>query len=119
MRVLVVEDCCDLRHRFARVLRRAGFRVYEASNGREALACLAGIKPDVILTDVMMPEMDGIELIRHLRSRPSTAAIPVVAMTAAATDQAKRDARRLGAADVLKKPIDSQTLLDRINDVRR
>jgi CheY-like chemotaxis protein len=119
MTVLIVEDSSDLRHLFARVLQRNGFRVYEASNGREALACLPEARPDIILTDVMMPEMDGIEFIRHLRSRPSTAAIPVVVMTAVATDQAKRDARQLGVADILEEPIDSRTLLARVNDVCR
>jgi CheY-like chemotaxis protein len=119
MRVLIVEDSCDLRHLYARVLRRAGFRVYEASNGREALARLSGIAPDVILTDIMMPELDGIELIRRLRSRPATAAIPIVLMTAAATEEAKQDARQLGVADILEKPVDSQALLDRVKDVRR
>ena len=119
MRVLIVEDSSDLRALFVRVLQRKGFRVYEAANGREALACLPEVEPDVIVTDVMMPEMDGIELIRHLRSRPSTAEIPVVVMTAAESDEAKREARRLGAADVLAKPIEPRTLLDRVNDVRR
>jgi len=119
MTVLVVEDSSDLRSLFARVLQRKGFRVYQASNGREALACLTECQPDVILTDVMMPDMDGIELIRHLRSRPSTAEIPVVVMTAAESDEVKREARRLGAADVLAKPLEPRTLLERVNDVRR
>jgi CheY-like chemotaxis protein len=119
MRVLIVEDSSDLRSLFARVLQRKGFRVYEASNGREALACLSESQPEVILTDVMMPEMDGLELIRHLRSRPSTAEIPVVVMTAAESDEAKREARRLRAADVLAKPVEPRTLLERVNDVRR
>jgi len=119
MIVLIVEDSSDLRSLFARVLQRRGFRVYEASNGREALACLLEVKPEVIVTDVMMPEMDGIELIRHLRSRPSTAEIPVVVMTAAESDEVKREARRLGAADVLAKPLEPRTLLERVNDVRR
>jgi len=119
MTVLVVEDSTDLRNLFARVLQRKGFRVYEVSNGREALACLPRIEPDVILTDVMMPEMDGIEFIRHLRSRPSTAEIPVAIMTAAAADDAKRDARRLGVANVVEKPIDPRTLLELVKDVRR
>jgi CheY-like chemotaxis protein len=115
MRVLIVEDSHDLRHLFARVLQGKGFRVYEASNGREALERVREIRPNVILTDVMMPEMDGIELIRHLRAMPSTAEIPVVVMTAAATDEVKRDARGLGVVGVLEKPLNSRTLLARIN----
>jgi two-component system chemotaxis response regulator CheY len=115
MRVLIVDDSHDLRYLFARVLQGEGFRVYQASSGREALECVRRIRPDVILTDVMMPEMDGIELIRQLREMPATAAIPVVVMTAAATDEVKRDARGLGAVGVLEKPLNSQRLLAQIN----
>jgi CheY-like chemotaxis protein len=119
MRVLIVEDSSDLRYLFARVLQRQGFRVYEASNGQEALECVREIQPDVIVSDVMMPEMDGIELIRRLRAMPATAEIPIVIITAAATDEVRRDAGRLGAADVLEKPLNWRTLLARVSQLRR
>jgi CheY-like chemotaxis protein len=117
MRVLLAEDNDALRQLFARVLERNGFEVREASNGREALDCLAEYEPDVVLTDLMMPEIGGIELIRRLRAMPSRAEIPVVIMTAAATNEARRDATRVGAVDLLEKPFDSRTLLDRVSSL--
>jgi CheY-like chemotaxis protein len=117
MRVLLVEDSANLRHLFARVLKGIGFEVCEAANGREALECLAGFEPDVVLTDLMMPEVDGFELIRRLRAMPSMAEVPIVAMTAAATTEAEREARRAGAPDLLAKPFDSRALLDRLDDL--
>jgi DNA-binding response OmpR family regulator len=114
MRVLLVEDSHDLRQLFARVLKRSGFEVCEATNGREALELLIGFDPDVILTDLMMPEVDGYELIRRIRAMPAMANVPIVAMTAAASDEAVRHARRVGAADLLEKPLDTRTLLDRV-----
>lgn len=117
MRVLLVEDSSDLRQLFARVLKGKGFEVCEAANGREALDLLPGFDPDVILTDLMMPEIDGFELIRRLRAMPSMAGVPIVAMTAAATSQAECDVRRAGAADLLAKPFDSRALLDRLDDL--
>lgn len=117
MRVLLVEDSSDLRHLFARVLKGNGFEVCEAANGREALQCLPGFEPDVVLTDLMMPEIGGIELIRRLRAMPTMAEVPIVAMTAAATTEAIREARRAGAADLLAKPFDSRALLDRLGDL--
>jgi DNA-binding response OmpR family regulator len=117
MRILLVEDSPDLRSLFARVLRGNGFEVCEAANGREALDLLTGFDPDVILTDLMMPEIDGFELIRRLRAMASIAGIPIIAMTAAVTSQAVFDLRRTGAADLLTKPVNSQTLLARLNEL--
>ena len=65
----------------------------------------------------MMPVMDGIELIRRLHEDPETADIPVVAITADATEQAERQAREAGAIDVITKPIDLPALLDRLKDL--
>jgi CheY-like chemotaxis protein len=117
MRVLLAEDHDVLRQVFALVLKRNGFEVREVSNGREALDCLADFQPDVVLTDIMMPEIDGIEFIHRLRAMPGGAEMPVVIMTAAATHEARSDAVRVGAVDVLVKPFDSQTLLDRMGNL--
>ena len=111
MRLLLVEDVDDLRRLFARVLARAGFEVRQAADGREALALLAGFTPDVVVTDLMMPGMDGLELIRRIRALPDLAEVPVVAMTAAATLEAERAALRAGASGLLPKPVDAPTLI--------
>jgi len=114
MRVLLVEDSSDLRYLLARILKGQGFEVCEATNGREALDGLAGFVPDVVVTDLMMPELDGFELIRRLRAMPTMAEVPIVVMTATATNEAVREARRAGAADILAKPFDSRALVDRL-----
>jgi DNA-binding response OmpR family regulator len=112
MRILLVEDSDVLRGLFARMLKRRGFEVREASDGWQALDCLADFKPELVLTDLMMPGLDGIGLIRHLRAMPELAAVPVVAMTAGDPSEAEDAARSVGAADLLAKPIDAHTLLD-------
>jgi CheY-like chemotaxis protein len=114
LRVLLVEDAPFLRYAFARLLRIEGFDVKEVSDGQEALDCLAGYRPDLVLTDLMMPVMGGIELISHIRANLEFAALPVVAITADATDQASRLAKKAGAVDVITKPIDLSALLDRL-----
>ena len=113
-KVLLVEDAPLLRGAFARLLRMYGFEVREATDGKEALDILQGFHPDLVLTDLMMPVMDGIELIRHLHGDPATAHLPVVAITADATEQAQQQARDAGAIDVITKPIDLPSLLERL-----
>jgi CheY-like chemotaxis protein len=117
-RVLIVEDAPFLRYAFGRLLRMHGFQVHEATDGREALDCIAEFHPQLVLTDLMMPVMDGIELIKTLRDDPATANLPVVAITADATEQAERQAREAGAVDVIKKPIDLPTLLERLKELK-
>jgi len=91
-----------------------GFDVREATDGREALDAVPDFKPHLVLTDLMMPVMDGVELIRRLQADSNTKPIPIVAITADATEQAERQARDAGAVDVITKPIDLPALLDRL-----
>jgi CheY-like chemotaxis protein len=114
LRVLLVEDAPFLRYAFGRLLRLHGFDVREANDGQEALDCANVFHPQLVLTDLMMPVMDGIELIRRLHDQPETAMVPVVAITADATEQTERLAREAGAVDVITKPIDLTALLDRL-----
>ncbi|MDR3636601.1 MAG: response regulator [Isosphaeraceae bacterium] len=116
-RVLLVEDAPFLRYAFARLLRLHGFEVREATDGREALDCLADFRAQLVLTDLMMPVMDGVELIRQLHANPSTADIPVVAITADASEQTERQARDAGAIDFITKPIDLPALLARLRAI--
>lgn len=118
IRVLVVEDAPYLRFAFGRLLRMYGFEVREANDGREALDSVGEFRPDLVLTDLMMPVMDGFELIRRLRDDPATASVPVVAITADATEQAERQARAAGAVDVITKPIDLPALLGRLHELQ-
>lgn len=106
--VLVVDDDDDVRELSAALLERAGFRVATAIDGLDALDVLDRIaRPDVIMVDLMMPRMDGWELIAALRAQPSRASIPVIAVSAA------YDPRRrcLGGARVLQKPFCADQLV--------
>lgn len=116
-RVLLVEDAPFLRYAFGRLLRLQGFEVREAHDGQDALQCLEDFHPQLVLTDLMMPVMSGLELISRLRDRPDTAAVPIVAITADATTQAEEQARRAGAADFITKPVDLPELLQRLRNL--
>ena len=114
LRVLLVEDSPFLRYAFGRLLRMQGYEVREANDGQDALNCLVDYVPDLILTDLMMPVMGGVELIGRVRLQPKFDGVPIVAITADATEQAETRARQAGAIDVITKPIDLPILLDRL-----
>src|SRR4051812_18505440 len=77
-RVLLVEDAPFLRYAFGRLLRLHGFEVLEANDGLDALEHVNDFQPDLVVTDLMMPVMDGVELIRRLREDPRTAELPIL-----------------------------------------
>ncbi len=83
--VLLVEDDGALRSIFKRALEMSGFVVHEATNGRDALHMLAPVDPDVLVTDLVMPVLDGVGLVRTKETRPDVAHIPVLLMTASDT----------------------------------
>jgi CheY-like chemotaxis protein len=96
-RILVVDDEPDLRFILRRVFERAGHEVMDAGHGAQALERVRVALPDLVVTDIMMPVMDGVELIRRLRADPATATIPILA--------ASSDGHLADAADaVLPKP---------------
>ena len=102
--ILVVDDEPDLRFLLRRIFEGAGHQVTEAGHGAAALDEVATAPPDLVVTDMMMPVMDGAELIRRLRADPATAQIPILAATG--------DPRLAGGADtVLTKPFRSAELL--------
>jgi CheY-like chemotaxis protein len=80
-RILVVDDEPDLRFILRRIFQAAGHEVSDAGNGADALERVTGTLPDLVVTDMMMPVMGGRELIRRLRADPSTAHIPILAVT--------------------------------------
>jgi len=114
MRILLVEDAPFLRYAFGRLLRMHGFDVMEANDGQEALERVPEFHPQLVVTDVMMPVMDGVELINRLRSSPETADLPVLAITADTSAQTESRVREAGAVDFLTKPVDMPVLLDRL-----
>ena len=100
----MVDDEPDQRFLLRRIFQRAGHDVREANDGAAALRAVRESPPDLVVTDVMMPVMNGVELIRYLRGDPATAHIPILA--------ASGDTHRAGSADaVLAKPYDFRHLL--------
>lgn len=75
---LVVDDSMLIRHTVCRFLQERGFTVESATNGEEAVAALERVRPDIIITDMQMPKMDGTQLITAIKNRPATAKIPIV-----------------------------------------
>jgi two-component system chemotaxis response regulator CheY len=119
VRILLVEDADILRRLLGRMLKRHGFEVREASDGLAALGCLADFHPELVLTNMRMPRLDGLGLIRRLRAMPEMDAVPVLAMTAVASFEDEVEARRAGAAEFLDKPLNSGgTLLDCLDGYR-
>ena len=78
---LVVDDSMLIRHTICRFLEDAGFLVETATNGLEALEMLATLEPDIVITDIQMPKMTGVELITVMKSDPRTAKIPIIALS--------------------------------------
>lgn len=109
--VLVVDDFQDNREMFAEFLSLSGFRVAEAATGPEALAKSFELLPDVILMDLSLPEVDGWEVTRRLKSDPRTRHIPVVALTGHVLADHSREARDAGCAAFLTKPCPPETLV--------
>lgn len=115
-RVLIVEDSPFLRYAFSRLLKLHGFEVMEAGDGQAALDCFAAFHPQIVITDLTMPVMDGVALMEALRDDPATSRIPVLAITADASLSAEKRARDAGAIDFVTKPIDLPDLLTRIRE---
>ena len=119
--VLVIEDNTDMRHYLCELLRKQ-YRVLEAENGEEGLKTAVEQVPDLVLSDVMMPVMDGFTCCAELRKRKETAHIPVLMLTAKAEDRDSVEASRRGADDYLRKPFNPEVLLAKIAcllDMRR
>lgn len=117
-RILVIDDELLIRSTIVAILHREGFSVEEASDGRAGLALVHKHRPDVVITDIFMPNKDGIEIVMELkRSCPRT---KIIAMTGGGQSQMMEIAHAaelLGAHHVLRKPFDKQDLLHAMNAV--
>ncbi|HLG16371.1 MAG TPA: response regulator [Blastocatellia bacterium] len=109
-KVLIVEDDFDTRYVLSLVLKAEGYVVVTAADGECALGVAAEQQPDLVITDVKMPRLDGIELTRRLRSDPQTAATPILVITAYGETPLKR-ALAAGASACARKPIVVDELL--------
>ncbi|MGH7907339.1 MAG: response regulator [Candidatus Binataceae bacterium] len=113
-RIMVVDDDLDTVNVLAHYLRREGFSPVEANSGAECLKIVTESAVDVILLDLMMPEMDGFEVCRALKGNPVTAEIPIIMITARDDIDARSEGMRLGVSDFLAKPVFRKQLGNRI-----
>ncbi len=112
--ILIAEDHLDSRDAMRALLEAFGFRVLVAVDGRQAVDVALEHTPDLILMDIMMPELDGFEATRQLRQHATTARIPIIAVTA--MEGAQRLALQAGANDYVRKPIDIRGLIAKVHD---
>lgn len=118
LRILLIEDDPDIQKMVQLALRfQGGHKVLLASGGKEGLEKAAAENPDLILLDVMMPEMDGYETCRQLKSQPGTRQIPVVFLSARAQQAEIQRGRDLGAIGYLVKPFDPMTLSSQLDAI--
>jgi DNA-binding NarL/FixJ family response regulator len=113
-KILVIEDEPEMRRNLATILKLEKFNVVQAENGRLGLETAKKERPDMILCDVMMPEMDGHAVLQSLREDPKTATTPFIFLTAKGEKQDFRSGMNLGADDYLTKPIAKADLLKAI-----
>jgi PAS domain S-box-containing protein len=114
-RLLVVDDNADLREYMSRILRAAGHDVRLATDGQAALEAARAEPPDLVLSDVMMPRLDGFGLLRALRADPDLRDTPVLILSARAGEEARVDGIEHGADDYLTKPFSARELLARVS----
>ncbi len=116
-RLLLIEDDCSLRRLLAQMLTRAGYTVYEAANGRGALKLLASMPIDVVVTDMIMPDMEGVETIRLLRREYP--AVKIVAISGGGINSAEsylEIAQKMGVHRTLAKPFMPAELMTAIRE---
>jgi DNA-binding response OmpR family regulator len=112
-RVLLVEDDADIRELIRYSLARAGFKVEEASDGAEALDKVLSFAPDLVVLDLMLPGMTGLEVCQRLRSRPESARLPILVVSAKGNASDKAMGLTMGADDYVTKPFSPRDLLTR------
>ncbi len=113
--ILVVDDNSVNLRMMGYTLQKGGHTVITAVNGVQALERLAENPPDLVLTDLTMPEMDGLTLLKHIRSDQRFGHLPVIMLTASGQDEDRQTARAEGANEFLTKPTSSRELLDTVN----
>ena len=113
--ILVIEDYSDTRQLLSGMLRYRGFNVVEAEDGLEGLLKASSIYPDLIILDLAMPEMDGVEAARRIHAQPKLARTPIFVISAFVTKEVEADVRAAGCVAIFPKPFDVEALLAKIN----
>ena len=113
-KILVIDDEAMIRNVVSALLRQAGHDVVDAKHGLNGIAMAQTEKPDLILLDVMMPVVDGFEVLRRLGEDPVSSSIPVIMLTAKIDAATERTCMELGAVDYIKKPWGPQEIEERV-----
>ena len=117
LRVLAVDDSKTMRDMVSFTLKNAGHEVIEATDGKHALSLAEGANVDLVITDVNMPNMNGIELVKKLREIPSYRATPILILTTESDEGLKRQGREAGATGWIVKPFVPEKLLKVVEKV--
>ena len=114
MKILLVDDDADMITILGTILRTEGFEVEEAENGMEAVEKMKTMIPDMIVTDVMMPKMNGWELCHKVRETADVKHVPILALTAKSTQIDEMMAYECGASEYLPKPFENSVFLEKV-----
>lgn len=114
--ILVIDDV-STNLKYANMILHDQYEVTMMKSGREAVKYLNGCIPDLILLDIRMQEMNGYEVMEHLKKNPATAQIPVILITAEYEEESREKGIAMGAVDIINKPFEPQVLLERIEAV--
>ena len=112
--ILLVEDYSDTRELLTVLLQRRGYEVIEAEDGLEGLLKAGWVYPDLIIMDLSLPEMDGVEAARRIHSQAKLSQIPIFVISSYLTEAVKADVRAAGCSEAFAKPFDAERLLEKI-----
>lgn len=113
--IVVVEDEPDTAEMLAEMVRLGGYRVYKTYDGEEGITLISRLKPDVVVLDIMMPDMSGIDLLKYLRQTEAMANIPVILVSALNTPEGVQEGLDAGANAYLSKPVAYDDFIETIN----
>ena len=112
--VLVIEDYADTRELICSMLRKAGYHVIEAEDGVEGLLKASASYPDLVILDLALPEMDGVETSRRIHQMPKLSRTPIFVVSALLTKEVEADVRAAGCTEVFAKPFEIDELINRV-----
>ena len=109
--ILLIEDYADTRQMISMLLRRRGYNVIEAEDGVEGVLKACWKNPDLILMDLALPELDGVEATRQIHAMPRLSHTPIIVLSAYLNDDVEKDVRAAGCVELFSKPFDAQSFL--------
>jgi len=118
-KIMSVDDAASIRQLVSFTLRKEGYEVIEACNGKDAIQKLENIDVNMVVTDLNMPEMNGIELIKALRANPKYHFIPIIMLTTESQTGVKQEGKAAGATGWIVKPFQPQQLINVVKKVLR